>query len=241
MKYMITGNEGLIGKELVKRLDIDCVLSVDKRSGNDIIKLSKMKLPESADIMFNLAAHCRINESITNTQKTFFNNVIGINEVMEFCKDNEIKKVVNFSSSRVLSKEENPYTASKKYLENLTEAYHQCYGIEYLIIRPSSVYSLGEDKSNRLMYRWMENAKKGLDIPIFGDKNKTLTFTYIDDFLDGLNILMNNWDSTKNKAYNIGGKEEKLVDVANEIIKQTNSKGRYNRFRKSRMETKNRI
>lgn len=60
------------------------------------------------------------------------------------------------------------------------------------------------------------------NLEIFGDKEKTLDFTYINDFIEGTILAFNNpqW----NKEYNLTtGISEKLYDVAKEIINQTNS------------------
>ena len=226
MKYMITGYMGLIGKELHKRLQSEghvCKLAVDIREGKDIRFLDVEKNIKNINICFHLAAHCKINQSIKRPILPFDDNVEGTYEVLEYCRRNKIKNIVFFSSSRVLSEEKNPYTASKIYGEELCKAYKECYGINYIIIRPSTVYGPGEDKTNRLMNIWINNAKQNKDLEIFGNKNKTLDFTYIDDFLNQVDIAMLLW----NKEYNISGKEELyLEDVAKEIIKQTNSKSK---------------
>lgn len=222
MKHIITGYKGLIGSHLRKRIGIGN-LEVDRRDPILGLELKDLDhIANRADILYHLAAHCRINESIETPEQTFKDNVEGVFKVLEFCRKHEIPKIVVFSSSRVLYPEENPYTASKKYAENLAEAYHQCYGLEYLIVRPTTVYGPGEDQSNRLMHKWIEHAKKGEDLVINGDQRKTLSFTYIDDFLDGLQIAMDRlpW----NKAYDIFGTEENLTKVAKEIIRQTKSR-----------------
>jgi UDP-glucose 4-epimerase len=226
MRYVITGQEGLIGRSLKERLDEkghECVLGVDLRDGKNINKISDYKI-EKADIFFHLAAHCKINESVDFPEKTFMNNARGAENVFEFCRKNKIPKIVYFSSSRVEHEERNPYTASKLYGEELCKAYKQCYGIDFLIIRPSTVYAPGEDLTHRLMDIWVNNAKQGKDLEIRGDKNKSLGFTYIDDFLDGLDLILEK--SEWNKDYTICGKSCKLVEVANEIIKQSGSKSK---------------
>ena len=129
------------------------------------------------------------------------------------------------SSSRILSKEKNPYTASKMYGEYLCEAYKQCYGIEYIIIRPSTVYGEHHDLTTRLITKWIINAMKGKPLILYGDNKKTLDFTHVDDFVDGVELLIIQWEKTKNDAYDICGDDcKKLVDVAKEVINQTDSK-----------------
>jgi nucleoside-diphosphate-sugar epimerase len=230
MKFIITGHKGLIGKQLKNTLEKqghEFVFGLDlrdKQNPLDIKKINSLGLDENikkADIFFHLAANCKVNQCINNPKKAF-ENVLSVFEALEFCRKNNIKKFVYFSSSRILSHEKNPYTASKIYGEELCKSYKKCYDMDYLIIRPSSVYSPGQDPTNRLMDIWLNKAKNNQDLEIYGNKEKTLDFTYIDDFINGILLLLKKekW----NKEYNIAtGKGENLYQVAKEIIKQTNS------------------
>lgn len=220
MRYCIAGHMGLIGKELKYSLDKrghQCVLAIDKRGGTHTSDLRNKKV--KADIFYHLAANCKIREVIKEPHLAF-ENIQASYDVFEFCRKNRIPKIVYFSSTRILFPEKNSYTASKVYGEELCKAYYKCYGLEYLIIRPSTVYG-GEDKTGRLMEIWIKNAKQDQDLIIYGDKNKTLSFSYVDDFVKGI-LCADVW----NEDYNIAGKEEKLFDVAKEIIKQTNSRSK---------------
>ena len=89
MNYAITGNKGLIGTYLKKRLGEEghkCVLQIDKREGFDTTDLmfKDYKLSEKVDIFFHFAAQCRINEAIANPILPHKNNVDGILSVLEF-------------------------------------------------------------------------------------------------------------------------------------------------------------
>jgi len=232
MNFIMTGTRGLIGENLKQRLDKNhnCIMEVDLRKGSNILNLDGVKLnPETqkTDILFHTAAHCKINEGTENPSLPHINNADGIHQVLEFVRKNKIPKIVNFSSSRVLSKERNPYVASKIYGEELTKAYSDCYGLEFISVRPSTVYGPHKDITSRLITTWVQNAIKNKDLEIFGDKNKTLDFTYVSDFVDGIELLINNWDKAKNQSYNISGEEEvNLTDLAYMIKDETNSKSR---------------
>lgn len=221
MKYIITGHKGLIGQALKERLDLvkwKCVDAIDRREDSLTLTEDMADWKIKADIVFHLADNCKINECIKYPEASF-DNVRGIQSVLEMCRKNKIKKIVYFSSSRVLNEETNPYTAGKVYGEELVKAYHKCYGIEYIIIRPSTVYG-GNDQTNRLINIWLNNALKNKPLVIYGSEKKTLSFTYITDFIDSTIKCLKKW----NQEYNIAGREEKLFNVAVEIIKQSNSK-----------------
>lgn len=218
MNFLTTGGEGLIGKALIKRLiDIghNHLVDFDKINGDYELFPCHYK----PDIIFHLASNCKINKCIEYPILAFENSKIT-EEILELCKWSN-SKIVLFSSSRVLNKEKNPYVSSKIYGEELVKAYHECYGIDYIIIRPSTVYGF-PSHNKRLIDIWIENAKQNKDLIIYGDKNKTLSFTYIDDFVDGVIYSLGDF----NREINIAGKEEKLIDVAKLIIELTNSKSK---------------
>lgn len=228
MNIAMSGHEGLVGHSLRERLEKEghkFVLLIDKRSGTSLSDLSKIVPSEKIDLFIHAAAHCKINQGIANPELDHTNNATGIFEVLEFCRKNKIPKILFFSSSRVLSKEKNSYTATKIYGEELCKAYQQCYGIDYLIIRPSTVYGPFWDLTERLVHLFITNALEGKDLVIYGDpKTKTLDFTYIDDFVSGVMLAMSGpWNS----EYDISGEEEyNIYHLAEFIIKNTGSKSK---------------
>lgn len=224
MNYIISGSCGLIGSKLKEKLDTGdnkCIMEVDTRKGSNILNINSVKLTKSTqktDIFIHAGAHCKIAEGIEYPELPHMNNARGTYECLEFCRRNNIKKFVYLSSSRILSPEENPYTASKKYGEHLCEAYKQCYGIEFVIIRPSTVYGEHHDLTTRLLTKWIISAMKRESFYIYGLDDKTLDFTHVDDFVNGVMCLLSNWDEAKNDYYDICGNDcRKLIDVADLI------------------------
>lgn len=219
MNFIMTGHKGLIGSALLKRLEErgdKPIFLADIREGSNILDINEHRLDKKADVFIHLAAFCKINETIKNPNLPFENNVLGIYKVLEFCRNNRIPQIVFTSSSRILEEEKNPYTASKIYGEELIKAYNKCYGIDYVIIRPSTVYGPFNDFTSRLMDVFILRALSGGELKIYGDEDKTLDFTYIDDFVDGFLLAM----KQKNKEFNISfGKGVKVGYVADLIIK----------------------
>jgi UDP-glucose 4-epimerase len=214
----MTGYKGLIGSFLLKKLREEGhvpALLIDEREGSFLKDLKNKIFNEKVDVVFHFASFCKINKCVEKPSLAFENNVLGTYSVLEFCRKNKIPKIIFTSSSRVLSKEKNSYTAGKIYGEELIKGYSQCYGIEYVIVRPSTVYGPFNDLSERLVDIFILNALQNKELKIFGDQNKTLDFTYIDDFIDGLLIVA----KEKNKEFDLSsGESVKVSEVADFVI-----------------------
>ncbi len=226
MNIFITGNKGLIGTEIEKRLiqeGHNIVGSIDKRTGSDLHWLKNLEINSKIDMFIHMAAAVKINQIVDNPNIANEVNANGTFYALEFCRKNKIQKFVFMSSSRTLSSEKNAYTASKVYGEELCKAYAESYGIEYIIIRPSTVYGPFWDNSKRLIHLYITAALTGNELKVYGNPNtKTLDFTYIDDFTDGVMLGINNKEW--NKEYDISGKEEfNVYELAKYIIGLTES------------------
>ncbi len=227
MNIIMTGDRGLIGtflKERLKKEGHKIILGIDIKDGKDVRYLKEIgtKFLNKAELFVHAAAFCKINKSIENPRLAHENSN-DVFEVLEFCRINKIPKIIFFSSSRILCDEKNPYTSSKIYGEELCKAYNQCYGIDYIIIRPSTVYGPFLDKTKRLMHIFITNAILGKDLEIYGNpKTKTLDFTYIDDFIEGVMLCLSY--NKRNESYNISGEEEyNIFELAKFIISETES------------------
>lgn len=226
MKFVITGHKGLIGSFLLERLkqeDNEPLLLIDSRAGKKIREIGNETLEKKADMLIHLAAFCKINKTLENPGLAFSNNSRGTEEVLEFCRKNKIPKIIFTSSSRILEKEKNPYTASKIYGEELCKAYYQCYGINYVIIRPSTVYGPFNDITGRLVDIFIRNAMQNQPLEVLGHRSKTLDFTYVDDFVNAFLLAKDE----RNEDFDIGsGKATRIDYVADLIIRQLGSNSR---------------
>lgn len=220
----MSGHKGLVGSVLLERLinlGHQPVLLIDLRDGTDIRNLHEYDDSGNIDIFFHLGAFCKINESIKRPHLPFKHNVQGTYSVMEFCRRNKIPKIVFTSSTRVLYPNKNPYVASKIYGEELIKGYAECYGIDYIIARLSTVYHGFHDLTHRLIDIWMRAVLQDKPLKIYGNIDKTLDFTYTDDVVDGLLLA----SQQTNKEYDIAtGRSDKLINVAEALVKMADSK-----------------
>jgi nucleoside-diphosphate-sugar epimerase len=194
-----TGSLGLIGSRIR-----------DKYKTNGVDWLTRSNIHRyDPKLIIHCGAMTKINESISNPQKYFSANVLGTFEILESCR-NHNADIIYFSSSRVESAHKNPYVASKIYGEELCKAYHECYGIKYKIIRPSTVYGPGD--KNRLVSIFIQNAIEGKPLTIYGNEDKSLNFTYIEDFLQAFDLIYKK--GAWNTDYDVGGETRKVFDAA---------------------------
>lgn len=217
MKVLVTGHLGLIGSEIYKNLNK--IHEVDGIDRNDKIPSKKY------DIIIHCAANCIIKDIISNPNLSS-ENINYTFQIMELVRKTKCKKLVIFSSSRVMHKEQNPYTVGKKYNEQICEAYKQCYGINYIIIRPETVWGEKDYPNKRAILIWINNALKNKPIIIYGNKNKELPPMHVNDFTKVFLKIFKEFIKNKNKQkiYFISGKIMKITDIIKTIKKLTNSK-----------------
>ncbi len=109
------------------------------------------------------------------------------------------------------------YGAVKLGGEKLVIAYGQVFDLPYTIVRPSALY--GERCiSRRVGQIFIENAIRGKDLVIQGDGLEKLDFTYIQDFVEGIALVIRE-EKSRGEIFNITyGKGEALQTVA-DIVK----------------------
>jgi UDP-glucose 4-epimerase len=70
---------------------------------------------------------------------------------------------------------------------------------------------------------FVNNALQDKPLIVYGDGLQTRTFCYIDDILDGIELVLN--EGKVGEIYNIGGTQEiTILDLAQKIIELTDSK-----------------
>lgn len=214
MKILITGHKGLIGSRLY---------TYYKSKGDDVYGYDMDDdLKDIYDIDFDIIHHCAslcvIRDVIANPEQMHWNNHITFKvlEIARKCKP----QLYMYSSNRVTSDIENPYVTSKKFLENSTKGYSLCYDINYIIIRPETIW--GYKKNDiRIMPNWIERALKGDDLILYGDINKELSPLYVDDFVR--EVLAVDFNNNIGRTITITGTIRRAYEVAKDIIRELRS------------------
>lgn len=242
MKILVTGSSGTIGTRLCETLLAEGheVVGVDRVPNKwkpevdavtqqvDLLDADAvMELPGDVDAVVHLAANARVYDLVEDPALALENFTTTFN-TLEFTRVNDINRFI-FASSRegygnigvdkltedLLRVEncESPYTASKIGGEALMHAYSGCYGIDTVILRFSNVYGM-YDESNRVTPLYFNQAKAGETMTVFG-KDKCLDFTYIDDAVRGVILVLEKLDDVKGETFNIAyGEGTTIVHVA---------------------------
>lgn len=156
----------------------------------DVLDFGLLKrLIRGSDVVYHLAAISRVLPSIERPRKTFRVNVTATEFVARICAK-ERKKMI-FSSSREiygspyflpvsedhLLNPESPYGASKAAAENILNSYKNTYGLEYVSLRLSNVYGLGD--FDRVIPLFIDKLRAGEVVYVYGG-HKMLDFIDVD-------------------------------------------------------------
>tara|TARA_B100000989_G_scaffold159609_1_gene119168 strand:+ start:2093 stop:3061 length:969 start_codon:yes stop_codon:yes gene_type:complete len=119
------------------------------------------------------------------------------------------------------------YATSKLLDEFMALSYFNKFKLKVVIGRFfNTVGKYQKGNYGMVIPRFIQQAKKNLDITVYGSGNQSRTFTDVEEVCKCVYLLMRNKKSF-GEVVNIGGKKEiKIVDLAKKIIKLTNSKSK---------------
>lgn len=208
-KTLITGGCGFIGFAMVERLislgfEVDVIdnLSIGAESKNveklganlmvmdirDINELGDL----GYDIIYHFAALSRIQPSFQQPSETMNINAYGTKCVCEFALKNNAKLIYAGSSSKHHNPEKSPYAMSKYIGEWWLKFYRQNRGLNAEIVRFYNVYGEGElvdSKMAAVIGLWRKKIRDNEPLPIVGNGEQKRDFTYIEDIINGLQLI----------------------------------------------------
>jgi len=116
------------------------------------------------------------------------------------------------------------YDEGKRCAETLFFDYHRQYGLKIKVARIFNTYGPRmHPNDGRVVSNFILQALRGDPITIYGNGCQTRSFCYVDDMVDGMIKLMNSQDAITGPI-NLGNPEEiTMLELANKIIKLTNS------------------
>lgn len=209
---------------------------------HDII--NPLFIEESIDEIFNLACPASPLHYQNNAIRTIKANTIGVINMLGLAREKNAK-ILQASTSEIYGnplqhpqKESyygniNPigpracYDEGKRCSESLFFDYLRTHNLKIKVVRIFNTYGPNMALNDgRVISNFIVRSLNGDDLIIYGDGSQTRSFCYVDDLVDGLIKMMNSNDKIYGPI-NIGNPEELTVkEVAQKIIKLTNSKSR---------------
>ena len=192
-------------------------------------------------VVVNLAAQAGVRYSITNPDVYIESNIIGFYNILEACRNHPVEHLVYASSSSVYGsnkkvpyaiedKVDNPvslYAATKKSNELLAHSYSKLYNIPSTGLRFFTVYGPA-GRPDMAYFGFTNKLLKGETIQIFNFGNCKRDFTYVDDIVHGVKLVMQHAPEKENgedglpvppyRVYNIGNSSpENLLDFVDTL------------------------
>ena len=206
-----------------------------KGNANDLMDIASVFHAYRFDYVFHYAAVVGVKRTLANPVLVL-NDIAGISQILNLSKNTGVKRVFFTSSSEVYGEPveypQNEYTTPLNsrlpyaIVKNVGEAYLRSfkreYDLDFTIFRLFNTYG-PKQSTDFVISKFLAAALKDKDITIYGDGKQTRTFCHIEDHLDvTTNALYNNL--LINDVANIGTDHEiTMLDLANTIIKITNS------------------
>ena len=194
-------------------------------------------------IVVNLAAQAGVRYSITNPDAYIESNLVGFFNILEACRHYPVEHLVYASSSSVYGTNkkvpystddqvDHPvslYAATKKSNELMAHAYSKLYNIPSTGLRFFTVYGPA-GRPDMAYFGFTNKLIKGQTIQIFNYGNCLRDFTYVDDIVAGVKLVMQTAPEKRDgddglplppyRVYNIGNSSpENLLDFV-DILQQ---------------------
>jgi nucleoside-diphosphate-sugar epimerase len=205
---------------------------------NDYNDISQIMLTNKFDYVFHYAAVVGVKRTQENPISVF-EDIKGFENILMLSKNTGVKHIYFSSSSEVYGESEQypqsvnttplnarfPYAIVKSLGESFLKSYKFEHGLDFTIFRFFNTYG-PKQSQDFVMSKFINLALNNKDITIYGDGSQTRTFCYIDDNIDTC-IKIFEKKLLTNETINIGGNvETPILELAETIIKLTNSKSK---------------
>ena len=205
----------------------------DIRENNLLAEAAK-----GCEVIFHLAARVELQKSIIDPSDCFSVNVTGTsNVIMETLKQKN-RRLIFASSCAVYPLDpktsltedmsnmgDTPYAMSKVMGENMMQFYHKVMGLNYSALRCFNIYGIGQRSDSSyaaVIPKFIDAAKRGKNLQLFGGGFQTRDFIYVDDIVDAYLLMAK---SQKVGEFNVGtGNDISIKELAHIVINIVQSK-----------------
>ncbi|MDQ8736270.1 NAD-dependent epimerase/dehydratase family protein [Paenibacillus sp. LHD-38] len=171
------------------------ILSIEERNCEEIFRNNRF------DVVIHLAAQVSVANSIENPRQDTKSNVLGLSNMLVLSHKYGVKKFIFASSAAVYGMNDrlplpesapcspiSPYGINKMVGETYCSKWQEMYGLETLCFRFSNVYGPRQEIRGEggVVSLFMERAREGKELTVFGDGGQTRDFIYVEDVADAI-------------------------------------------------------
>lgn len=202
------------------------------RSVNDKVENKNVLLQlfseERPDVVIHLAAQAGVRYSIDNPRAYLESNIIGTFELLEASRVHPPRHMLIASTSSVYgANEEMPYeeickadhqisfyAATKKSTENMAHSYSHLFGLPITIFRFFTVYGPW-GRPDMALFKFTKAILNGEAIDVYNNGDMLRDFTYIDDLINGMRLLIDLVpENIQGLKKNVGSVRDSISPVA---------------------------
>lgn len=198
------------------------------------------------DSIIHLAAMAGVRPSIEDPSLYYDVNITGTVNLLERCRENNIKQFVFASSSSVYGNNEkvpfaesdrvdnpiSPYAATKKSGELLCYTYHHLFNMNIACLRFFTVYG-PRQRPDLAINKFTSLILEDKEIPFYGDGTTSRDYTFVEDIVSGIVSSINyvNTNDTVFEIFNLGGdKTVSLIEMVETIEDILGKKAKLNKL-----------
>lgn len=263
-KVLITGATGLLGSIFVKGFlranekfnlkneifalcrnvnkanEVFCEFKDDKNLFIVEYDLLKPIECEKVDYIFHFAGTTTSKEMVTHPVEVIESTIIGLNNILNFSKDKNVKSVVFTSSMEVfgvtnidgrlkendlgfldLTTVRSSYPESKRLAENLCACYASEYGVNVKVARLTQTFGAGASYDDSRVFGMIaRSVVEEKDIVLFSKGDLARDYCYTTDALSA--ILQIALHGEKGEVYNVANEDahSSVIDMCNMVASE---------------------
>ena len=184
------------------------------------------------DVVIHLAAYAGVRHSMEFPSQYIENNIMATQNLIDACEKHGVEKVIYASTSCVMAGQELPWNEDEPtyhqlnpygYSKRTNECQFRSSNITRTIgLRFFTVYGPW-GRPDMALFQFADGIANGTPIEVFNDGDMKRDFTYVDDIVRGIHIILEHIESSEDKyddIFNIGcGTQVNLMDFISEIEK----------------------
>ena len=186
-------------------------------------KLSKFAVKFKPKIIIHLAAQAGVRYSISAPKKYINSNIIGTFNIIDIANELKIKHLLIASSSSVYGSNASKnfkeidkadtqlsiYASTKKSAESIAHSYSSLWNLPITMMRFFTVYGPW-GRPDMAYFKFTKAITNNKSIDVYNKGEMYRDFTYIDDVIKSIELLINKYPSIKKKKI----KKDSLSNVA---------------------------